>query len=175
MTAMSSAQLTSHDVAVLWEADSDDGDPDKSRLIEWAHQVLDHQQATACELAIKILNADESRELNSNYRGMDKPTNVLSFPLDSFSQAADSQPGSSSLSQAPVLLLGDLALCASVIRAEAQEQNKSVESHYAHMVVHGVLHLLGFDHQVDEEAEEMEQLEREVLEKLGFEDPYKES
>ena len=66
---------------------------------------------------------------------------------------------------------GDLALCASVIRA-AQEQNKSVESHYAHMVVHGVLHLLGFDHQVDEEAEEMEQLEREV-EKLGFEDPIK--
>ena len=149
MTAMSSAQLTSHDVAVLWEADSDDGDPDQSRLIVWAHKVLDHQQATACELAIIILNADESRELNSNYRGMDKPTNVLSFPLDSFSQA-DSQPGSSSLSQTPVLLLGDLALCASVIRAEAQEQNKSVESHYAHMVVHGVLHLLGFDHQVDE-------------------------
>ena len=168
MTAMNSTNLPSHDVAVLWEADSEDGDPDSRRLSDWAQQVLNHQQATACELAIKVVDSGESQTLNQTYRGIDSPTNVLSFPLDSFSH---SEPNAENPT---LLLLGDIALCASVVRRQAQEQHKSVESHFAHMVVHGVLHLLGFDHQADDEAEEMEQLEREILDNLGFDDPYKE-
>ena len=151
--------VTTHDVAVLWEADSEDGDPDSRSLEAWAKQVLDYQQATPCEIAIKVVSEIESQQLNREYRGKDAPTNVLSFPLDG------GQP-------TPLLLLGDIALCASVVRAEARAQNKPYHSHYAHMVVHGVLHLLGFDHTEPSEAIEMEQIERDILRTMGIDDPY---
>ncbi len=151
--------IVSHDVVVLWEAESEDGDPDSRSLELWATKALEHQQATACEVAIKVVCEAEMRELNREYRSKDAPTNVLSFPLDG------GQP-------TPLLLLGDIALCASVIRTEARAQDKSIDSHYAHMVVHGVLHLLGFDHIEAQEAEEMEQIERDILRTMGIDDPY---
>ena len=152
------ADSSGHDVAVIWEADSEDGDPDSQRLVDWAIEVLQHQQVAPSELAIKVVAAEESQALNRDYRSKDAPTNVLSFP----SEAQD----------IPIPLLGDLALCAPVIRAEAQQQNKSFEAHYAHMVVHGVLHLLGYDHIEEQEAEQMEQIERNILRTMGFGDPY---
>lgn len=159
MSDYNSNHDSGHEIEVLWDADHEDDDPEPEHLARWAESILKYQQATACEVAIKVVNAEESQALNSQYRQKDAPTNVLSFPLDG------GQPAS-------VLLLGDLALCAPVVRAEALQQSKSLHSHYAHMVVHGVLHLLGFDHVESGEAEEMEQIEREILHTMGFSDPY---
>jgi probable rRNA maturation factor len=114
-------------------------------------------------LAIRIVDAAESRRLNRDWRGKDKPTNVLSFPAAP-SPAASLQPEG-----AP---LGDLAICAPVVAREAREQGKSAQAHWAHMVIHGVLHLLGYDHENDRDALRMESLEIRILEQLGYSNPY---
>ena len=111
------------------------------------------------ELSVRIVDADEGRALNRDYRHKDYATNVLSFP-------AELPPG------VPLPILGDLVLCAPVIAREAEEQGKPLKHHYAHMLVHGVLHLLGHDHMDEAEAEAMEAIEREVLAGLGIPDPY---
>jgi len=111
------------------------------------------------ELSVRIVDTDEGRALNRDYRDKDYATNVLSFP-------AELPPG------VPVPILGDLVLCAPVIAREAEEQGKPLKHHYAHMLVHGVLHLLGHDHMDEDEAEAMEAIEREVLAGLGIPDPY---
>ena len=113
------------------------------------------------DLAIRIVATKEGRALNRHYRGKDYATNVLSFPAD--------------LPEGVKLpLLGDLVLCAPVIAREAREQKKPLAAHYAHMTVHGALHLLGWDHEDAHDAECMERLEREILADLGVEDPYEE-
>jgi probable rRNA maturation factor len=111
------------------------------------------------ELSIRVVDSDEGQALNRDYRGRDYATNVLSFP-------AELPPG------VPLPILGDLVLCAPVIAREASEQGKALKHHYAHMVVHGVLHLLGYDHTQDAEAEAMEAIERAILASLGMPDPY---
>ena len=111
------------------------------------------------ELSIRVVESDEGQALNRDYRGRDYATNVLSFP-------AELPPG------VPLPILGDLVLCAPVIAREASEQGKALKHHYAHMVVHGVLHLLGYDHTQDAEAEAMEAIERAILARLGIPDPY---
>ena len=111
------------------------------------------------EVTIRLVDEAESNQLNLTYRGKDKPTNVLSFPFEA-------PPG------LELPLLGDLVICRQVVEREAQEQGKPLMAHWAHMVVHGSLHLLGYDHIEDEEAEEMEQLERDIMQELGFADPY---
>ncbi len=111
------------------------------------------------ELNLRIINAVESQRLNAQFRGKHKPTNVLSFPAEVPEDF-------------PVALIGDLALCAAVIRREAEEQGKTTDAHWAHMVIHGCLHLLGYDHQDDAEAEEMEARETALLASLGIADPY---
>ena len=111
------------------------------------------------ELSVRIVDAEEGRALNRDYRDKDYATNVLSFP-------AELPPG------VPLPILGDLVLCAPVIAREAEEQGKPLKHHYAHMLVHGVLHLLGHDHMDEAEAEAMEAIEREVLAGLGIPDPY---
>jgi probable rRNA maturation factor len=111
------------------------------------------------EVTIRLVDEAESNELNLTYRGKDKPTNVLSFPFEA-------PPG------IELPLLGDLIICRQVVEQEAAEQGKTVEAHWAHMVVHGTLHLLGYDHIEDEEAEEMEALETEIILALGYPDPY---
>ncbi len=118
------------------------------------------------DIAIRIVGEDEGRALNRHYRGKDYATNVLSFPGE--------MPEGVKLPKGVTLpLMGDLVLCAPVVAREAAEQGKSVAHHYAHMTVHGVLHLLGMDHQDEREAECMERLEREILAGLGIDDPYR--
>ncbi|MCL4135276.1 UNVERIFIED_CONTAM: hypothetical protein GTU68_031484 [Idotea baltica] len=106
------------------------------------------------------------RDLNSQYRGKDKTTNVLSFPFENeFLALAELAPG----------LLGDIVICHSVVVEQAAQQNKTVHNHYAHMVIHGLLHLCGFDHQDDEQAEEMEALEVKILAQSNIPNPYTEN
>ena len=111
------------------------------------------------DIAIRVVDEKEGRALNKHYRGKDYATNVLSFPAE--------------LPEGVTLpLLGDMVLCAPVVLKEAAEQGKTPAAHFAHLTVHGVLHLLGLDHDNDREAEAMEAMEREVLAELGFQDPY---
>ena len=111
------------------------------------------------EVTIRLVDEAESNQVNLTYRGKDKPTNVLSFPFEC-------PPG------VELPLLGDLIICRQVVEREASEQNKPLLAHWAHMVVHGSLHLLGYDHIDDEEAEEMEALEVEFMQALGYDNPY---
>lgn len=120
------------------------------------------------DLAIRLVDAREGRALNRHYRGRDYATNVLSFP-------ADIAEGVKLPKGVRMPLLGDLVLCAPVVAREAREQKKPLAAHYAHLTVHGTLHLLGWDHGDDREAECMEQLEREILAGLGIDDPYRDS
>ena len=115
------------------------------------------------DLAVRIVGSKEGRALNHHYRGKDYATNVLSFPAE----LPEGLPKGVKLP-----LLGDLVLCAPVVAREAKEQGKPLSAHYAHLTVHGTLHLLGWDHEDEREAECMEQLEREILAGLGLPDPY---
>ena len=126
---------------------------------KWVAAALDGRIREA-DLAIRLVDDREGLALNRHYRGKDQPTNVLSFP-------ADLPKG------VKLPLLGDLVICAPVVAREAFEQRKPVNAHYAHLTVHGVLHLLGWDHEDEREAECMEQLEREILATLGIGDPYR--
>ncbi|WP_025821532.1 rRNA maturation RNase YbeY [Shewanella marina] len=134
--------------------------PSQQQFELWVTNALSDTMEQA-ELTIRIVDTEESQTLNRTYRGKDKPTNVLSFPFE--------VPEGIELP-----LLGDLVICASVVETEASEQQKPLEAHWAHMVTHGCLHLLGYDHIIDAEAEEMESLETQLIESLGFTDPYKE-
>jgi probable rRNA maturation factor len=115
-------------------------------------------------LTIRIIGAAESRKLNRLWRGKDKPTNVLSFPGEAQGRPSVSSPAE--------LILGDLAICAPVVAREAREQGKTLQAHWAHMVVHGVLHLLGYDHENDRDAHDMESIEIRILQQFGYPDPY---
>jgi probable rRNA maturation factor len=134
------------------------GLPTQAQFALWLTSAVALFQSQA-EVTIRVVDEKESQSLNFEYRGKNKPTNVLSFPFES--------PPEIELD-----LLGDLVICRQVVESEAIEQNKPLLAHWAHMVVHGSLHLLGYDHIEDDEAEEMESLEAEILEKLGFDDPY---
>ncbi|WP_323971374.1 rRNA maturation RNase YbeY [Aeromonas hydrophila] len=137
---------------------STDGLPSEAQLQGWLDgTILGFQQEA--EVTVRIVDEAESNELNLTYRGKDKPTNVLSFPFEA-------PPG------LELPLLGDLVICRQVVEHEAVEQGKPLMAHWAHMVVHGSLHLLGYDHIEDDEAEEMEALERDIMQELGFADPY---
>jgi probable rRNA maturation factor len=131
--------------------------PCDSDFQRWASAAL--RDTTKNSVVIRLVEADESRQLNRDYRGVDKPTNVLSFPFEAPAEIADN-------------FLGDLIICAPVVEQEARHQNKPLHAHWAHMVVHGILHLQGYDHQNDQQAEQMERLEGEILATLGIPNPY---
>lgn len=131
---------------------------------KWIAAALDSRIREA-DLAVRLVGNKEGRALNRHYRGKDYATNVLSFP-------ADIADGVKMPRGVKMPLLGDLVLCAPVIAREAKEQKKPLAAHYAHLTVHGTLHLLGWDHEDAREAECMEQLEREILAGLGLPDPY---
>ncbi|MGV8943439.1 rRNA maturation RNase YbeY [Thermomonas sp.] len=131
---------------------------------KWVAAALDGRIRDA-DLAVRLVGNKEGRALNRHYRGKDYATNVLSFP-------AEIAEGVTFPEGVKMPLLGDLVLCAPVIAREAKEQKKSLAAHYAHLTVHGTLHLLGWDHEDTCEAECMEQLEREILVGLGLPDPY---
>ncbi len=137
-----------------------DGLPDEGSFRRWVEAALEDEPRR--ELVIRAVDEAESRRLNRDFRGQDRPTNVLSFPFEA-------PPG------VPSGHLGDLVICAPVVAREAREQRKPLEHHWAHMVVHGVLHLRGFDHQTEEEAAAMEAKERALLAAFGIPDPYREA
>jgi probable rRNA maturation factor len=126
------------------------------------HAVQAVDPAANVEVSVRIVDEAEMRNLNRDYRGMDKPTNVLAFPAG----------GAGFLPPGEVPLLGDIVVCAGVVAREAEEQGKVPADHWTHMLVHGVLHLLGQDHTDDDEAQAMEALERRILAELGIADPY---
>jgi len=132
--------------------------PSEAQLKSWATAALASLQPEA-ELSVRIVDLQESQQLNHQYRQKDKPTNVLSFPAD--------LPEELNLP-----LLGDLVICAPVVEKEALEQHKTLDAHWAHMTVHGILHLLGYDHIDDSDALTMESLETRILTTLGFPAPY---
>ena len=138
--------------------ENEQGLPTEQDIQLWLNKTISQFQESA-ELTVRIVDTEESHQLNHDYRGKDKPTNVLSFPFEA-------PPGME------LDLLGDLIICRQVVEKEAKEQNKPLLAHWAHMVVHGSLHLLGYDHIEDDEAEEMESLETEIMQTMGFEDPY---
>lgn len=132
--------------------------PEPALFQAWVDAALAGRR-TDWELAIRLVDESEGRTLNHDYRGRDAATNVLSFPVD-LPEGVD------------LPLLGDLVICAPVVAREAAEQGKSETAHWAHLTVHGVLHLLGFDHATSVEADVMEGEERRVMAQLGFSDPY---
>jgi probable rRNA maturation factor len=133
--------------------------PPRTDIAAWASIALG-RRAVGRELGVRVVGRTESRRLNARYRGRDKPTNVLSFPAAKLPAGA-AQP------------LGDLVICPEVLRAEAREQHKSLRAHWAHLVVHGTLHLVGYDHERPEDANRMERREIAVLRRLGFPNPYR--
>ncbi|MCH9697518.1 MAG: rRNA maturation RNase YbeY [Gammaproteobacteria bacterium] len=134
--------------------------PDADTILKWATTVLEIESTgLQLELCIRIVDTDEMRELNGKYRNKPTPTNVLSFPAEW-------------ISELPVQRLGDLVICAPVVNQQAVDQGKPIEAHWAHMVVHGILHLCGYDHNNDVDAQLMEQREKTILEKFGFDNPY---
>ena len=140
---------------------SQDEAPGDEDFRRWCELAL-RQRSADSELTIRLVDEAEGLELNSTYRHKDYATNVLSFPADVPDELLD------------IPLLGDLVICAPVVAREALEQRKPLQAHWAHLVIHGCLHLLGYDHIDDAEAEEMETLERELLAELGHPDPYAE-
>ena len=137
---------------------SDDDVPEPALLQAWATAA--YLKTIPAIASMLVTTPEEIQQLNKQYRDKDQATNVLSFPM-------------LSPKEVDVCLLGDIALCAAVINREAKQQSKAENAHWAHMVVHGMLHLQGFDHLRNQEAEEMEQLEVKILNQLGFDNPYK--
>ena len=125
--------------------------PTATQFRKWAKAAI----RIDTEVTIRIVDEEEGRILNSTYRGKDYPTNVLTFPLTENPH-----------------LMGDIIICAPVVEAEAQAQNKTLEAHYAHLTVHGILHLHGYDHETDPQAELMEAIEIQIVTKLGYANPY---
>lgn len=147
------------EIDVQYAVESGDAEPPSLEQIRtWVEAALNNERDDA-ELTVRVVDSDEIRELNRDYRHKDSTTNVLSFPFEA-------PPG------VDLPLLGDVVICAAVVADEARAQGKALEAHWAHMVVHGVLHLLGYDHISDAEADVMERREVEVLASLGYADPY---
>lgn len=141
--------------------------PDDEDLFNWVSETLDfenHADADA-ELTIRFVNESESAALNKQYRNKNGATNILSFPFEVPAELDG---------EVELNLLGDLIICSDVVKKEAEQQNKSEMAHWAHMLVHGTLHLLGYDHLTDADADVMETKEIKILSKLGYSDPYRE-
>jgi probable rRNA maturation factor len=137
-----------------------EGGPDEDDIRRWIEAVLATEAYTAdVELTVRVVDEDEMAALNARYRHKIGPTNILSFPFEA-------PPG------VELNLLGDLVIAAPVVKQEASEQGKTESAHWAHMIVHGTLHLLGYDHQEPAEAEEMEAREIRILKQLGYSNPY---
>ena len=151
------ARQLEHRLEVLWACGG--SEPLEIDMQRWAKAALDEVTNDPSEVSLKIVSLDEMTELNGEYREKGKATNVLSFPLN--------VEGDDGLS-----VLGDVAICLDVVKTEAHEQNISVSAHFAHLLVHGILHLVGYDHENDEDALKMETKEVQILAALGISAPY---
>jgi probable rRNA maturation factor len=132
--------------------------PDPQSIERWIGAAIGDQREST-ELSVRIVDAEEGKALNEQFRGSTGATNVLSFPFENESPQ-------------PLPLIGDIVICAPVVAKEAREQNKALNAHWAHMIIHGVLHLLGYDHQNENDANLMESLETKIMQGLGFPPPY---
>lgn len=136
--------------------------PSRQRIARWARAAL---RSGTAEVTIRLVGESEGRALNRDFRGKDYATNVLTFTYGD-----DAQYPAGATDDAP--WWGDLVLCVPVVAREAAEQGKALEAHFAHLIVHGMLHLQGFDHEDEDEADEMEAAETAILASLGYDDPY---
>jgi probable rRNA maturation factor len=134
--------------------------PSPAKLKEWVKAALRHKVRRG-ELTLRLVNAKEIQALNKTYRFQNKPTNVLSFKADVPQEL-----------QLKIPLLGDIVICSAIVNAQARKQHKTYEAHWAHIVIHGSLHLLGYDHEKEADAQKMETKEIKLLKSLGFNDPY---
>jgi probable rRNA maturation factor len=134
--------------------------PDATDIQAWVELAISQLSQAPGEVSVRIVDEEEGRQLNNTWRGEDVATNVLSFPAD------NGLPADAPRS------FGDIVICGPVVEREASEQGKATADHWAHMLVHGALHLLGYDHEIDNEALEMEALERQILAACGVDDPY---
>ena len=148
-----------HQIDIQWGMLRDVAYPQDDILCAWISRALIHLDAEPSEVSVRFMPVEEIAQLNQTYRGKPHSTNVLSFPNDAKDEAGRR-------------LLGDIAVCMSVVCDEAKTQRKSLEAHLAHMLVHGVLHLWGFDHIDENDAEYMEETEVEIMADFGFPDPY---
>ena len=137
--------------------------PDFTQIDQWVAKAL-QEQSTAFELTLRIVDETESAKLNAEFRHINKPTNVLAFPYDYLAEEVDTETP----------YLGDIAICATIVAKEAVEQKKTLAAHWAHIVIHGTLHLLDYDHIEEKDALVMESLEIELLKTFGFSNPYEE-
>ncbi|MFT5501704.1 MAG: putative rRNA maturation factor [Woeseiaceae bacterium] len=138
--------------------------PDEDEIGTWLRQVLaESGNREGLEISVRVVDEAESRDLNKRFRTIDNSTNVLSFPADSAGLPAEFAPA-----------LGDIVICGPVVEREALQQGKDIGHHWAHLIVHGALHLLGYDHETEDDAEIMESLERKILAARGISDPYAE-
>ena len=135
--------------------------PTQQNFEDWVTATLLAEDILEGELTIRLVNKDESQQLNHDYRHQDKPTNVLSFPFSIDDSIELATP-----------LLGDLIICPAILETEAKQQYKRLLAHWAHMVIHGTLHLLNYDHQTPQQSEVMESLEIKLLLQLGYKNPY---
>jgi probable rRNA maturation factor len=143
----------------IQKACASEDSPDEDSIKRWVSAAI-RDERDECELSIRIVDEQESADFNQRYRGKSGATNVLSFPFDA-------------VTPEPLPILGDLVICAPVLVREASEQQKTTTAHWAHIVIHGVLHLLGYDHIEDKDAEQMESLETEIMLILDFPPPYR--
>lgn len=141
--------------------------PEQAQFQVWADLAYQSTGRNSAEMSLCIVDEEEITYLNEQYRGKCKPTNVLSFPFTDTDSIMNEAIAELSLN-----LLGDIVLCWPVMQREAMEQNKAIHDHAAHMVIHGVLHLCGYDHETDQQAIEMESLETKLLDSLGISNPY---
>jgi probable rRNA maturation factor len=141
-------------------------------IATWAGTAIG-RRAAGGELGVRVVGSAESRRLNARYRGKDKPTNVLSFPPTPLPGRVAGAPAAGHPQDDDSRPLGDLVICAQVVRSEARAQGKPLQAHWAHLVVHGALHLIGYDHEREAEARRMERREIAVLRRLGFANPYR--
>lgn len=149
-------------LALTLQVITDQSVPARKRIASWAAKALKMCGESRRTLTVRVVDEEEIRQLNRDYRDRDQPTNVLSFPF-------------TPIEGVEIDLLGDVVICAGIVAAEAVEQGKEAEAHWAHILVHGILHLCGYDHIDNNEAEEMEALEVKILSDLGVTDPYKRS
>ena len=143
----------------IQKACASEDSPDEDSIKRWVSAAI-RDERDECELSIRIVDEQESADFNQRYRGKSGATNVLSFPFDA-------------VTPEPLPILGDLVICAPVLVREAAEQQKTTTAHWAHIVIHGVLHLLGYDHIEDQDAEQMESLETAIMLVLDFPPPYR--
>jgi probable rRNA maturation factor len=143
--------------------------PKEQDMQLWLDTLLSHQLLNEKEITVRIVDVAEIQQLNQQYRGKDKSTNVLSFP---FEMPELVMPDGVHMDESLCDFLGDIVICTQIVKLESQQQNKPLDHHWAHMLIHGTLHLLGYDHIEEQDAEEMEGIEIAVLQKLSIDDPY---